>query len=470
MKLFDNLVSAVFSERIEKIASEAVKEAQLKAASVGMDEPGFRRLNGGQRRELEYVTQDWMLEVCYWLATQNPMGEWVVNVVRDFVTAEGLPYEATNPEVKKVLDRFWRDPINNLECRADDLIRELGIYGEQCWPVNVAEQTGRVRLGYLDPKLIQEVVTDPENVAMAIGVIRKAVDGRPSKRLKTVLDPEAEAFLSDDAKAWRESCEQECFFWKVNTVTNNPRGVSDLFIIADWLDGYEKFLFDAMQRFPQLNAFVWDVTITGADGDALREWQRDNPIPKPGAQRVHNEKVKYNAVAPDLKAADAATAARLFRNHVLSARSLPEHWYGGGGDVNRSTAAEMGVPAFRMIGRRQRLVAYMWSQVGAYVIRMAREAAYINVTDEEALDWKVNTPEIEKGDLSGFASALQSLTNSLAAATTNGWIDGETAAKVYASALVWVGYALDPDKASEAARKADENKGYNEYGGDGAKG
>jgi hypothetical protein len=42
-------------------------------------------------------------------------------------------------------------------------VRELSIYGEQCYPTFVNELDGFVRLGYLDPSLIETIVKDPDN-------------------------------------------------------------------------------------------------------------------------------------------------------------------------------------------------------------------------------------------------------------------------------------------------------------------
>ena len=65
--------------------------------------------------------------------------------------------------------------------------------------------------------------------------------------------------------------------------------------------------------------------------------------------RVHNESETWQALTPDLGGRDLDAVSRLFRNHLLIGSGMPEHWFGGGGDANRATAAEMGDPAFKTL-------------------------------------------------------------------------------------------------------------------------
>ena len=97
--------------------------------------------------------------------------------------------------------------------------------------------------------------------------------------------------------------------------------------------------------------------------------------PAPGTVRVHNEGETWQAISPTLQAQDAGAGARLFRNHALSGLGWPEHWFGGGGDVNRATAAEMGDPAFKTLLARRREWTAILEEVGALVVRRRLDPA-----------------------------------------------------------------------------------------------
>jgi hypothetical protein len=474
MKVLERVTAALLGGQIDAIVTDrvaaALKDARVQAAATSLDEPGFRKLTGEPLRELLIAPPEVQQRITYFLWKTNPLAKWLVNIVAAFVLAQGLPFEADDDDVKDVLKKFWGDAINNLDLEQGNFLRQLAIFGEQCWPVFVAEQTGMVRLGYLDPENIKEVVRDPENVRVVIGIVAKptaigAGGSAEGRKYRVILHPDAEPFLSADARAWREeNAERECFYFAINKLSNEERGSSDLFVLADWLDGYEQFLFDFLERWPQQNAFIWDVLLAGADDKAIEDWVKKNGgPPKPGSIRAHNEKCTWTAVSPELKTIEAETGARVVRNHVLGASGLPEHWFGGGGDVNRATAAEMGAPAFRLIEDRQKVWKFVLETMFRYVIRKAREKNVLRVDDAKADAFSVQTYQLDKGDLSKFAAAVQSLAAALTAAQTQGWLTPERAAQIFAFGLSFIGYELDADDAADEAKNLDEAKGYDDY-------
>lgn len=439
-----------------------VKE-RLQAASVtDKDEAGWRRLTGNSTKELPSVTRDRAMEIAYWLWKNNPLANWIIEITTGFVVADGFTVEAKNKTVKALLDRFWKHPVNNFPIYLEKYVRELGIYGAQCWPKFVSQNAGAVALGYIDPSNIKEVRTDPENVKIVIGVITKGIGFDDERRYKTALPTETEEFLSPKAKAFRDSCNEECFYFAINNVTNDPYGTSDLFVIADWLDAYEQFLFDYGDKWPLLNTFVWDLLVEGGDDNAIKE-QIKNFTKKSGSVFGHNEKVKLTASTPDLKAIDAKEGARLFRNHILGSKSLPEHWYGGGGDVNLATSKEMSAPTFKLFSSRQKLIVHILTVVLDEVIREADAHGMLKGVPEEERHYTFNIPELSTKDVTKFATAIQQLSTSLVSAVTNEWIDKDTAVQAFAFCLSFIGYELDVDAVQGKMKEAEAIKGAEDY-------
>lgn len=455
MGIKNYVVEKLLGSEIERRVSERLPAAVAQDLSM----IGWRKITGAPTRELPMMDQARAIEVAYWLWKTNPLAKWIIEVVTAHVAAKGLPISCKNEAVKAVLEGFWNDPVNRMDIHWENFVRELGIYGEQCWPAFVAEQTGRVRLGYIDPAFIDTVFADPLNVKIKIGLTVGSPDGSGTpRRLKVVLDEESEQFLSPAAQALRETfTDGECFFFTINALTNEMRGTSDLFAVADHLDGYEQFLYDSAEKHARFGAFYYDITVTGADDKKLAAERDKYQPPKTGAAFIHNEKVKSEAISPDMKADDSAAAARLHRNHILGSLGLPEHWFGGGGDVNRATAAEMDGPAKKIIGARQERVKNMLEVICDYVISQAVKARYlVGVPEEELYDYEVQTPEISDKDVAKLGSMLQQVSTALTVAQTQGWIDEEEAAKAFAFFLAFVGYEYDPTK--------NENEpGYQDY-------
>lgn len=453
MSIKQRLADRMFAAEIERRVSE-----RMQAAGSSLDEAGWRRLSGNANRELPVATWQRQVEICYWLWKTNPLGNWIIETLTSFTAGKGFTWSAKNEQVETLFEDFWYDGVNRMDLRLKRMARELFIFGVQVWPVFRAAQTGKLRLGTIDPGLIVEVYTDPENIEMVIGVkIQHHSDTTKTRVLKTVLAGETEAFVSPEAKNLRAGwLDGECFFFSINNVSNDPLGTSDLFPIADWLDEYERMVFTDAGKVEQLNSFSWDVTITGAGPQEVAAYAKDNPAPRPGAARYHNEKVAWAAVTPDLKAHDHSELARLFRNHILGNKSIPEHFYGGGGNVNRATAGEMDAPFFAMIDERQNLMKLILETIFTEVVTGAIDAGYLRVAEEEAFEFSVQKPEVKEKDVAKISTAVRDIVTTLTAAAAQNWVDKETAVKVFAFALAMIGYELDPD-----AMELDE--GYEDY-------
>lgn len=420
-------------------------EESLKAAVVTDDnEEGWTRLTGEKNtKNLDPLTQERMLKIAYYLWETNPMAKWLIRTISDFILAEGLPYEADDKKVKEALDDFWNDPINQMDLWMKQLVDELYLYGELCLPGFTAEQTGRLRLGYVDPANIKKRVTDPHNVRMIIGIELRDTTGHTGLKYKTILPEGAEEILSKEAQVIRQQhTDGECFFFAINHVTNSPEGRSELLPVADWLDGYEQFLYDYVEKWPLQGAFLWDLLVEGGTPAQIKE-QLDNLSKKTGSAFGHNEKVTLNAVTPDLKAVEAEKGARLIRNHILSSLGWPEHWFGGGGDVNRATSVEMGTPAFKSLDSKQRTIKYILEFILGVVIDKRRVAGSLQVDDKAAKAFTINTPEIATKDLTKQSAAIKEIAASLTMAENQEWIDKEGAQKIFAMMMAYLGVEVD---------------------------
>ena len=189
---------------------------------------------------------------------------------------------------------------------------------------------------------------------------------------------------------------------------------------------------------------------------ATGESNTSNTPPKPGSVRVHNDSEEWQALAPALQSVDSDTLARLFRNHILGAATIPEHWFGGGGDVNRATAGEMGDPTFKVFSMRQRTWRYILEAVGTYVIRQ-RLAKHYGSDQRGASnpdDYAITAvfPELTTRDTTSYAAALQQVVTSVGLAIDRGLMSEETALAMIALIAARLGLEIDPTAELVAAR------------------
>lgn len=412
------------------------KLREAAGVTIDADEDQWRRLSGDVQRDLFPMQQLRMQRLAAYLWEANPLANRLIELPLAFLLAEGVKLTCKNDERQKTLNRFWRDPINNMPLKLAEKVRELALFGEQCYPVFVNAMSGQVRLGYLDPQLIATVAVDPDNPTQPIGVVTVKDRQGKARRWRTVINGVEEECFTARTVAIRKSFEDgECFYFRVNALASGRRGRSDLLAQADWLDGYDAFLFGELDRARFMRAFFWDVEITGATQSEVEARARKITAPSPGSTRVHNESEKWKAEAPNLQAGDSAEHARLLRNHVLGGATLPEHWYGGGGDVNRAVGAEMGEPTFKILSMRQATVKLMLEEMGRYVLRQEALTKQQGEPDWEEEDWQVvaEFPELTARDTTKWAAALQQVSASVVAALAQKLISRDLALKLIAA-------------------------------------
>lgn len=450
------------------------QEAAVPPAGVSKDPgTGFRSITQQTDRELSPLSQERMIEIAHWLVETNPLGRRIVHSFRDFLAGEGISWVAKHPDVDEVIREFWYDPVNNFDRKLPQKIEQLFRYGEQCYPAFTSEFAGKVRLGYVDPANIKEIVVDPENAEVLLGVRLKSRGNKKGKQYKVIWDTDEQIASAAGADLRETFADGECFYFAINNVSNSARGRSELLASADHLDAYENFIFDRLDARQQINSFIWDTTIDGKSQEEIDEIAKTMPAPKRGTEFIHNEHVKRSAVAPDLKADDASADARLAKNHILAGHGLPPTWFAEGVDVNRASAAEMEPPTLKMMTMAQRIVKDMIADMVRYQIRKKIGAQELDeeIEIDEAGETKqiravdafdIVTPELSPKDLVKLGTALQPITTSLMIGEQQGWISKADAARIYANVVTALGYEVGPVEIDKAAADKNVTKDYSE--------
>jgi hypothetical protein len=458
--LLDRVINGLsaFREAVSTPARAPLREAV--GVTVDNDEDQWRRLTGDVDRDLSPMTQKRMRDMALYLWEANLLANRLIELPVAYLLAEGVQLTVKDEENQKVLDRFWKDPINEMDLKLPQKVRELALYGEQCYPTFVNEMNGHVRLGYLDPALIETVVTDPDNRSQVIGIVTVKDKKGVARRYRTIINGPEEVFSARTQEVRQTFSDGEAFYFTINDLSNGRRGRSDLLAQIDWLDGYEQFLFGELDRASFMRAFLWDVTLTGATPEEVAKRSKEISPPAPGSVRVHNDAEIWAAVTPSLNAQDSSENARLFRNHVLGGATVPEHWYGGGGDVNRATGESMGEPTFKVLSMRQRVIKHILESIGRYVLRqkaMAHQEAEPDFSDDA---WNVEAvfPEMTARDTTKYAAALQQIVTAVGLALDRALLTETTAMALINAIAGRLGVEIDVETELEAARKVAAKK------------
>ena len=353
------------------------------------------------------------------------------------------------------LDRFWLHPINNFPIKLPKKVRELALFGEQCWPAFTNPYSGEVRLGYLDPGLVETVVMDPDNSEQPIGIVTKLNNRGVKKRYKVIVNgPEEDLFTQRTIGIRENFSDGEAFWFCVNNLCTDSRGRSDLLPLMDWCDVYEQQLYGEAERQNSMRAYLWDVSLKGATPEDVQRRASQISPPSPGSVRVHNDSEVWAAVSPELHSEDGSAGARLFRNHILSGLTMPEHWFGGGGDVNRATSDSMTEPTLKTLSLRQAYIGHMLLEAARYTIRQREKAVSGKEPDmfDPIYAVECSWPEMSPKDTTKYAAALQQVVVACGMAMDKNLLSPETCLLIINSVAGRLGVEIDPEAELEKAQ------------------
>jgi len=431
------------------ILPQPLREAYLPVGqTVDADDADWRPLSGDALRDLLPMNQRRMQDLAAYLWESNTLANRLIELPIAYILADGVRLKAEDENVQEVLNRFWNHPVNNMDIKLIKKVRELSMYGEQCYPAFVNEYSGAVRLGYLDPCLIGTVVVDPDNGEQPIGIVTVLTKKGVSKRYKVIVNGAEEEMFTQRTIAIRDTfTDGDCFYFKINDLASGRRGRSDLLSQIDWLDSYDQFLFGELDRIQFLRAFMWDVTLNGANEEEVKRKASSIRPPKPGSVRVHNDAEQWKAESPKIESADTDNSARLFRNHVLGGATIPEHWFGGGGDVNRATGEDMSNPTFKIMSLRQAFIGYMLLEMGRYCIRQWEIAHTGKEPDlfDSVYALSVSFPEMVTKDVAKYAAALREVTQAVSIAINDKLMSVKTGIAVIESIAGRLGVGFDAE-------------------------
>lgn len=394
---------------LKKLQKAPVKES-IEDSVFGVQDPdynhsdfsSYRRLTGGSKSpsDLDPMVHERMQSIALLLFKINPMAKRILQMTASFAVGGSLMFEAENNRVHKILQDHWDSPVNLWDRKLYQYIFEIGLYGELFLTTKVNDMNGDVTLGYLSPLRVKSVRRDDKGVLTHV-MVRSEQPGEedmPMKIINYVTDP------NDPSKGFREG---EIFYWKVNSIGDSTRGVSDLLALADYMDGLDQFLFNLLERSGHQNMWLWDVKLEGATEQDIDKWLTSFQAkpPRPGSIRAHNERVEWTPLAPVLGGQDNAEHIRLFKSYILGGAGYAEWMFGESGSAGRAVASEMLEPTLRALKTRQKEAKYIIEDVFNFVIDQKLQA---NELPNKRLDRRfyISMPAINLRDFSRTTQAL----------------------------------------------------------------
>jgi hypothetical protein len=386
---------------------------------------------------------------CYEAYNANPLAFAIIEITTSFVLGKGVTVAAHLPEVQQVLMDFWDDPDNHMETRVYALCTELALYGEQFIRFFVNPFNGHVKIRQIDPSVIDEIRSDPDDIETILRFHRRPVG--PSATQPGDPVPISLSGQKNFEGTWFQAGSEMVQF-TINKVSNAKRGKSDLATLLPWLRRYKDWLTDRVRINKYKGAFLWDVQLSGADRKTIERKKAEYAYPpEPGTVIIHNEAEHWTAVKPEINANEAAEDGRALKLMVAVGCQLPEHYLSDGNNGNRATATEMSLPTLLKFQRRQHVMKYMLRVILDRVLEEARKVGTLSQGIDVGYD--IIFPEIDVDDHQTLAGATQTLVSALSAAKAQGWVSDETAMRLL---FQFAGEEMDIAQEQDRIRKEEK--------------
>lgn len=385
----------------------------------------------------------------------NGLAKAIVETNTDFVVGDGWIFETDSSELRDVIAEHWYDEVNDWDADLGERVDGLHIFGEMAFELVVPEEgEGYVlRVAEIDPLKILDyrvdkrfpqalryvLVSDRSGIPKWLKIPRRVPGGRydltfdPSETIGGFPVAGLAAYLS------------------TGRFPGRPIGRPDLLPILDPARMIDELVHVTMERARWQNMLLYHVSVDGADEKEVEELQEKlQPPSAPGETWVTSDAVKVSPLTPDLRGGDVKDLRDLALNIVLAGGRSSRAWIGEGEQVNRASAAEMSVPIYRRILRRQRRVVAFVEKIVEIQIQVAVERGVLPEASSES-EWRIVPPPIIPDDLQSSMNTFSSMIDALSVGTTSGIVPFAEAREMYRRIGIRLNFPIPEESPAESA-------------------
>ena len=453
MGLRERLADRVFGSLIAQRVKAAVNAYHFK------DEQWYRPLNEAGPNDLRWEDRKAQIDEALEAWRSNPLGSRIVSLVTDYVVGSGITMKSEVAWVQKFIDDLWHHSKNELELRIYRWCDELTRSGELFIVMHTNPADGMTYFREIPASRIDEIRADSEDLERELAYHEMTDDAEGRWwRADGITD-------GTDSTDSTDGMGPVVVHYAINRAVGCTRGQGDLGVILPWLAHYKRWLEDRVRINRYKSAFVWQVTLQGANRAQIEAKRAAYAVPpSPGSILITDENEVWSAVAPKLEAWDAESDGKAIRLMLATGAGLPLHFLSEGEAATKATATEMGDPTFRHFEHRQRWFRAMLVDLMERAVRRAKTVS------GRGLGWKdlkmsSVVQDLTKEDNAKLADAASKIVQTLKTMRELGWVNDKTAMEM---AYRFAGESVNVDELMEAIGTTPDGSGSVGEVGDGA--
>ena len=440
MSWSDGIGSRLFGDLIKRRVQEAIPDS---------DERLWRNLSTAGARDVPFAEHLENLHDSVLAYRTNPLAFRLIETMVSYVLGGGVVLEAEDGQVRKFLREWWNHRQNRLNVRQFELATELGLSGELFVTFHTNPFDGMTYIRTVPASLINDVEVDGEDR-------ERELRFHEESSVQTVDGVTRTASASGGSTEGRWWSAEEMRHYAINRVTGAVRGQGELVAVLPWLSRYKDWLTDRVLINRYKGAFLWDVTLEGADRAAILARRAElADAPKPGSILLHNERETWQAIQPAIGASDVERDGHALRLMIAAGAGVPLHFLAEGQDTNVATAREMARPTLRHYGRRQLVVGEMFEDIANEALRRSGRFG------EGPWGVRAVFEDLSRRDTEESARATKAGAEGLAVAVERGWITNDEARELFNRFAEFTGEANELSGKARPTRSELEPTGSN---------
>jgi capsid protein len=280
------------------------------------DEREYQLLGSGEGKGFSELDQATMLSRARELWKGNPHARGIIRTLEKFVLGRGVRIVAhdENPKVQEWWEEFVRE--NDFERRTREIVRRSFRDGECFLRYFINEETGKVRIRFLEP----EEIADPE------GKISYGIETDPDD-----IENPLRYFRASEEKLIEVIPADLVQHIKILVDSNVKRGLSFLYGVMPLITKYEQWLNDRIV-LNKIRSAVAIVRKVSAPRGELASFSREGLTDcarrrmwKPGSIITVSDGVDYQILSPNLQAHDVQYDGRNILLSIASGCGLAEY-------------------------------------------------------------------------------------------------------------------------------------------------
>lgn len=400
--------------------------------SVGLVGDDFIPLLGGpfyrQLYQADYLRQ---ANAAYYAWNHDPFAHQALNIKRDFTLGRGFRVDSDNPAALALWRAF--EKTNDLQRQMWQFALELSLYGESMfwklpdnntkivqrpYPGQVIPKGLIPRVRLVDPTVMWDIITDPEDISSVQYYVWLA-----PTQYQVFSGLEKGKAIPSSKFIFQQIPGDQILHYKVNVVSNEKRGRSDLFPALGYLKRLRDSISYEIIRQQKQSAFAIDTTIRGSQSDIdayISDQESMGTVAPAGSEFVHTDAIERKYMAPEGGKGGSSSSFEWCLSAVASALNIPISYFGThlSGGQTRASAIVATEPVAKSFEMRQAMYERVIHDLWAYCMEWAGIAAECEVT----------FPDIITQDRS-------SKLKDIALAQSQGWLSRKTAATIASKEL-----------------------------------